>query len=185
MLKGEEGFRQRPIVPGACAPSIVGAEAFHDRVRDGYGWADLARVTGNPLRPFSGRRGGQAEVLKSTEWRTRGCARASSAIRTGRLSASRRVHPRPIQVVVCDRPYPADPVGGLVSGPASRLDAVSASPSRTSAAGRRRWHDDPHTGGPSAPVLSYWGRPPSSLLRPRWIETELSHDVLNPARVPL
>jgi len=87
--------------------------------------------------------------------------------------------------VVYDRPYPVAPVGGLVSGPASRLDAVSASPSRTSAAGLRRWHDDPHTGGPSAPVLSYWGRPPSSLLRPRWIETELSHDVLNPARVPL
>src|SRR5438477_4227063 len=120
-----------------------------------------------------------------TEWRTRRRARASSAIRTGRLCASRRLHPRPIQVVVYDRPYPVDPVGGLVSGPASRLDAVSASPSRTSAAGRRRWHDDPHIGGPSAPVLSYWGRPPSSLLRPRWIAPELSHDVLNPARVPL
>ena len=42
-----------------------------------------------------------------------------------------------------------------------------------------------HTGGPSVPVLSYWGRPPSALLRPRRIGTELSHDVLNPARVPL
>ena len=41
------------------------------------------------------------------------------------------------------------------------------------------------TGGTSAPVLSYWGRPPSNLLRPRRIGTELSHDVLNPARVPL
>jgi len=29
------------------------------------------------------------------------------------------------------------------------------------------------------------GAAPLSLLRPRWIETELSHDVLNPARVPL
>ena len=26
---------------------------------------------------------------------------------------------------------------------------------------------------------------PSSFLRPQWIRTELSHDVLNPARVPL
>ena len=28
-------------------------------------------------------------------------------------------------------------------------------------------------------------QPLSSFLRPRWIGTELSHDVLNPARVPL
>ena len=45
--------------------------------------------------------------------------------------------------------------------------------------------DNPYTGGPSTPVLSYWGQPPSILLRPRRIGTELSHDVLNPARVPL
>ena len=122
---------------------------------------------------------------RSIEWRTRQRVRAPSAIRTGRLRASPRVHPRPIEVVVCHRPYLVDPVGGVISGPASRLDAVSASPSRTAAARRRPWRDDRHTGGPSAPVLSYWGRPPSRLLRPRWIETELSHDVLNPARVPL
>src|SRR5579884_15527 len=115
----------------------------------------------------------------------RGVLEAPSAIRTARLHALRRVHPRPIKVVVYHRPYPHKEVGGLISGPVSRLDAVSASPSRTTAAGQCPWRDNPHTGGPSAPVLSYWGRPPSSLLRPQWIETELSHDVLNPARVPL
>ena len=37
----------------------------------------------------------------------------------------------------------------------------------------------------SIPVLSYWGQIFSNFLRPRQIGTELSHDVLNPARVPL
>src|SRR4030095_7399050 len=47
------------------------------------------------------------------------------------------------------------------------------------------WRDNWHTRGSSVPVLSYWGQPFSSLLRARRIGTELSHDVLNPARVPL
>ena len=47
--------------------------------------------------------------------------------------------------------------------------------------GRDNWH----TRGSSVPVLSYWGRVSSSLLRAQRIGTELSHDVLNPARVPL
>ena len=47
--------------------------------------------------------------------------------------------------------------------------------------GRDNWH----TRGSSVPVLSYWGQVFSSLLRAQRIGTELSHDVLNPARVPL
>src|SRR5205085_10564787 len=47
------------------------------------------------------------------------------------------------------------------------------------------WRDNWHTRGSSVPVLSYWGQPFSSILRARRIGTELSHDVLNPARVPL
>ena len=47
------------------------------------------------------------------------------------------------------------------------------------------WRHDRYTVGPSTPVLSYWGQTPSSFQRPRWIWTELSHDVLNPAHVPL
>ena len=45
--------------------------------------------------------------------------------------------------------------------------------------------DDRATRGPSTPVLSYWGQVSSDRLRLRRIGTELSHDVLNPARVPL
>ena len=49
----------------------------------------------------------------------------------------------------------------------------------------RLWRDDWHTSGLSFPVLSYKGTLPSNLLRPRRIETDLSHDGLNPARVTL
>ena len=40
-----EAPRQRPIFPEGCPSSIVGAEAFHFRVRDGNGWVHLALVT--------------------------------------------------------------------------------------------------------------------------------------------
>ena len=42
-----------------------------------------------------------------------------------------------------------------------------------------------YTRGASLPVLSYWGERLASLEHPRQIGTELSHDVLNPAHVPL
>ena len=48
-----------------------------------------------------------------------------------------------------------------------------------------RWRDNRNTRGASFPVLSYWGMFSSNLLRPQRIRTKLSHDVLNPARVPL
>ena len=47
------------------------------------------------------------------------------------------------------------------------------------------WQNNRYTSGRSIPVLSYWGQLLSNILRPRRIGTELSHDVLNPARVPL
>jgi len=47
------------------------------------------------------------------------------------------------------------------------------------------WQDNWYTSGTSNPVLSYQGQLSSAFLRPRQIGTELSHDVLNPARVPL
>src|SRR5579872_6904357 len=51
----------------------------------------------------------------------------------------------------------------------------------------RRWQRpaNRHTSGRAAPVLSYWERLPATFQRLRRIETELSRDVLNPARVPL
>ena len=48
-----------------------------------------------------------------------------------------------------------------------------------------QWPDNRRTRGPFTQVLSYYGQLLSSVLRPRQIGTKLSHDVLNPARVPL
>ena len=50
---------------------------------------------------------------------------------------------------------------------------------------RCHWHDNRNTSGPSTRVLSYYGQVLARILRARQIGTELSHDVLNPARVPL
>src|SRR4029453_12783242 len=100
MLKGEEGFRQRPIVPGACAPSIVGAEAFHDRVRDGYGWADLARVTGNPLAAWA--HAGRRLLCQPP---LRGGRQPTDQVSTGRTSSWRETRGVP------ERPRPLGPGG--------------------------------------------------------------------------
>ena len=109
-----------------------------------------------------------------------GGVEVARAIRTGKLRASPRFHPRPIDVVVSHGPR-ARP--GLEEGfPLRCLQRLS----RPGLATRLRgWRHDRSTRGPSAPVLSYWGRPLASLERPRQIGTELSHDVLNPAHVPL
>ena len=78
-----------------------------------------------------------------------------SAISTAPLHASRRFHARPIDQVVYLGPYLVVRVGTLISGRASRLDAFSGYPCRTSATRRCRWRDNRSTGGPSVPVLSY------------------------------
>ena len=48
-----------------------------------------------------------------------------------------------------------------------------------------RWRDNRHTRGSSTQVLSCYGQASSGFQRAQRIETKLSHDVLNPARVPL
>src|SRR5918998_4722453 len=76
-------------------------------------------------------------------------------------------------------------MGGLVLGRGSRLNAVSGSPARAWLPGAAAVAT---TGPPAArPARSSRtrARPPQPPVRPRRIETELSHDVLNPARVPL
>ena len=79
----------------------------------------------------------------------------------------------------------SDPVGDLISGRASHLDAFSAYPFRTWLTSRAAGAT---TGTPEVrpPRSSRTrGSSPQDLLRPQRIGTELSHDVLNPARVPL
>ena len=53
---------------------------------------------------------------------------ANRAIRTGKLNALRRLHTRPINVVVYDDPLGVETQGELVLEGASRLDAFSAYP---------------------------------------------------------
>ena len=105
--------------------------------------------------------------------------------RTSQLRRLRGVHLSPLIPVVYWGPYQLKAGGWAILGSVSRLDAFSASPVRT-------WLPGDAPGGTAyTPAV----RPPrSSRTRggsphpsgcPRRIETELSHDVLNPARVPL
>ena len=104
-----------------------------------------------------------------------------------------RLGSTPLGVSTCRLSTSSSPTGlpaGVTSG---RTDLEEGFPLRCfqrlsfpyMATRPRPWRDDRLTSGPSTPVLSYWGQLLSVLLRPRQIGTELSHDVLNPARVPL
>src|SRR5437870_8415028 len=76
-------------------------------------------------------------------------------------------------------------MGGVILGRASRLDAVSASPVRAWLPGTAlgRTTRTPAARPPRSSRTR--GGAPHASTRPRRIETDLSHDVLNPARVPL
>jgi hypothetical protein len=78
-----------------------------------------------------------------------------SAISTASLNPLPGVHAPPINQLVLLGPYPIDSVGILIFRRASRLDAFSGYPCRTSATQRCPWRDNWYTGGPSVPVLSY------------------------------
>ena len=109
-----------------------------------------------------------------------GRSSADRAISTGQLRGLHRFHLRPIDVVVFHGSQ-ARPgfEGGFPLRCVQRL-------SRPHLATRRcGWRHNRYTRGASIPVLSYWGERLASLKHPRQIGTELSHDVLNPAHVPL
>src|SRR3989339_1485040 len=96
------------------------------------------------------------------------------------------LHTSPINPVVFRGPSASlIEEGNLILGRVSRLDAFSVYPYRTPLPSLFPWQDNWYTGGSSIQVLSYCGQLPSSFLRAHQIETVLSHDVLNPAHVPL
>ena len=110
---------------------------------------------------------------------------ASRRISTGRLNGSPRLHLRPIEVVVFNLPSGGLRPGRSCLGGGLALRCIQRLSFPHIATQRCRWRDNWNTRGASFPVLSYWGMFSSNLLRPQRIWTELSHDVLNPARVPL
>src|SRR5262249_43617245 len=105
---------------------------------------------------------------------------ANRAISTGKLHALLRFHTRPINVVVFHGSQGS--TGFEVGFPLRCFQRLSRPYIATLLC---RWRDNRSTRGTSIPVLSYWGQILSKLLHPRQIGTELSHDVLNPAHVPL
>jgi hypothetical protein len=112
--------------------------------------------------------------------RRREYGQAERPISTGQLNTLLCVHLPPINLVVYEGPSGRPHLGG--GFPLRCFQRLSLPHMATE---RCRWRDNSYTRGASIPVLSYWGQLPSSLLRPRQIGTELSHDVLNPARGPL
>ncbi len=110
---------------------------------------------------------------------------AARPISTGKLRALQRFHTRPINLVVYEGSSGSIRSGSPnleVSFPLRCFQRLSVPDIATR---RCHWHDNRNTSGPSTRVLSYYGQVLARLLRPRQIGTELSHDVLNPARVPL
>ena len=110
---------------------------------------------------------------------------ASRAISTARLKRSRALHLPPINVVVSHGPLGVSRPGSVHLGEGFPLRCIQRLSPRDIANRRCPWQDSRDTRGRFVRVLSYYGRRPSTLQRPHRIQTELSHDVLNPAHVPL
>jgi hypothetical protein len=109
---------------------------------------------------------------------------ATRPISTAQLHTLPCFHLQPINVVVFDGSVGIAPGSAHleVGFPLRCIQRLSSPHIATQLC---RWRDNWCTRGASIPVLSYWGQLLATLQRPRKIRTELSHDVLNPARVPL
>ncbi len=158
----KEVSRRRPTLPGSCPPSTIGVEGLNDRVRDGNGCDPFTIATGNFMDFSSGPPLSAGAGTLTTEQRfwkvSLGSARMGSSprpISTGQLKRLPVLHPRPINQMFCLGSYQVDPVGDLILGKVSRLDAFSAYPSRTWLPSYCPWRDSWYTRGPSIPVLSY------------------------------
>ena len=110
---------------------------------------------------------------------------AARPISTGQLRVLLRFHTQPINLVVFKGSLGAFRPGtpSLEAGfPLRCFQRLSVPYMATRLC---HWRDNRRTRGTSTQVLSYYGQLLSSVLRPRQVGTKLSHDVLNPARVPL
>ena len=118
--------RRHPTLPGACAPSTIGASGLDFSVRNGKRYFPVA-MTAEMSRgaPLTAREPSKLHSnLTCSKSRPR-------AISTGQLNALLRLHRPPIDVVVFHGPYSLEVMGNLISRWASRLDAFSGYPIQT------------------------------------------------------
>jgi hypothetical protein len=179
-------FRRRPTLPPRLRGSTIGAGGLNFRVRNGTGCSPSAMAT-ETVVPC-----GWTELQRSRHvhhhGNDRGCEPPEDPeldsereqkpsprpISTGRLNTLPCLHLRPIYLVVSEGPYSMKD-GRPHLGASFALRCFQRLSLPYVANQPCRWRDNWHTRGTSAPVLSYWGQLPSSLLRPRRIGTELSH----------
>ena len=188
------------VSQGGC-PSTRGAAPFHDPVRDGTGWSQRAPRTPTPHTAFCG---APIQIhplmydqsvcgLRRRFQRIR--ARAALPLIPAIRQALGRQYPSATPVAgrpprTCPAARLAAPLPGstcevtrLVAGFALRCIQRFALPTvATQVAGRPT--PAPPAGRPARSSRTR-ASPTQSPNRPHRIETELSHDVLNPARVPL
>ena len=179
--------RRCPTLPLGAPSSTIGTQGLSFRVRNGNGRFPFVMIAGN-LKLICNRIRLIAISLFTTDAaffvKKKLYGQASRAISTGKLNASRRFHTQPIKQVVylC----PSALAGGRSHlGACFPLICLQRLSLPDVATQRCPWRDNWRTRGPFVQVLSYYGPPPSNLLRLPWIGTELSRDVLNPAHVPL
>ena len=173
--KGTYGNRQRPAFPGGRPPSIIGADELNCCVREGNRWDLIAIVTGMAE--------GATAPSKLNKEEAENHSSSARPISTCQLNTLLCVHLRPINVIVSHGSYPYGGKSILVGGFALRCFQRLSRPYLATLP--CPWQDNRYTRGMSIPVLSYWEQLHSNFRRPQRIGTELSHDVLNPARVPL
>ena len=118
--------RRRPTLPPRLQGSTIGAGGLNFRVRDGTGCFPSAIATETAERVASHQV--HPDELDSEREHRKPSPRPIS---TGRLNTLPCLHLRPINLVVCEGPYRVIPVGDLILGRASHLDAFSAYPCRT------------------------------------------------------
>ncbi len=133
------------------------------------------------------RREGGENTANAPTWEGKERKRRSGSrwvIRTAALHTLPCVHVRPIKHIVYVRPSLPRGKGNTRLGGGFALRCIQRFSILDVAIhlwpGQAKWL----TSGPAVLVLSYWERRPSIFQRPWRIETELSRDVLNPARVP-
>ena len=139
------------LLSHALRRSTIGAEGFHDRVRDGIGWYTLAMTT----RPSKQRVVCLFSAVRRADASFGPCpwtilSQADRAISTGKLHALPRFHTRPINVMV----YHGSQGRPRFEGgfPLRCFQRLSRPDLATQLCG---WRHNWSTRGPSTPVLSY------------------------------